>query len=369
MRYCVILIVLIALLGLSSCDRFEHAFQPDAEVDYAIELFTPLQTGFNQVTAADLAPAMAFYAEDYLHYGVTKSEWESQLHSLIAGVANPVFEVNFSSIATQNESNALANWHLKISNPATKTVLADSLYIGERLIKVNNKWLLKGNQNTCNPPVGKQRIIVEYITNIGCSYCPDVEAKLHELKAMYPNQFTYLTHQLSGPVAISDPLYDYYNAHSAPTSIIQGQYVLSSNNPEVLDQYYPLVQSLVELDTEMNYSMVSSTVSGNNVNGSIIISPIAAAFNQEFLVLNLAIVERTSTAVNVLGEPLTNVVLGRKRIDLSTADLSQPIAFTFNANVTIPADASLVVFAQRTPSPFANNAHIYSGSEFVLTGK
>jgi hypothetical protein len=369
MKYCIYALVLVALIGLSSCDRFEHAFQPAAVVDFNTELFSPLQAGFNQVTATDLSPAMAYYASDYLHYGITKSAWEATLQNLISGVANPQFEVSFSTTQLEGDNNALANWRLKISDPDTKTILADSLYVGERLVKVNGQWLLKGNQAACNPPVGKQHIIVEYVTNVGCSYCPLVEAKLHTLKQMYPTQFTYLTHQLSGPVMISDPLYAYYNAFSAPISIIQGQYKLSSANQDILDQYLPLVQGLVNIDTEMNYSLVSNQIEQNNISGSVLLSPIDAGFDQENLVLNLAIIDRVSTAVNVLNEPLTNVVIARKRIDISTTDLTQPIAFNIPTSVAIPNDASLVVFAQRTPSTFANNAHIYSGKEFVLTTK
>lgn len=367
MRYTLLFLSLLLALLLASCDRFEHSFQPGTEVDFSAELFSPLQEGFNQVTATDLSAAMSFYAEDYLHYGLGKSEWETSLNGIIAGVTNPQFAVSFSSTELQDDANALANWRLIISDPDSKAVLADSLYVGERLVKRDGKWLLKGNQSACVPPVGKQRIIVEYVTNIGCSYCPAVETVLHELRQMYPTQFSYLTHQFSGPVAINDPLYAYYNAYSAPVSIIQGQHKLSSGTQDVIDQYAPLVQSLIGIDTAMNYNVVSANVSGSNLSGSVFLDPVEDGFSQENLVLNLAIIERVSSATSVSGEPLTNVVLARNRIDISTADLSQPVSFDFSDNAALPNDASLVIFVQRTPATFSNNAIIYSGTEIVLT--
>jgi len=40
-----------------------------------------------------------------------------------------------------------------------------------------------------------------------------------------------------------------------------------------------------------------------------------------------------------------------------------------DANIIIPEDAALVVFAQKTPATFANNATIYSGLQYPLTVK
>lgn len=367
MKYTGFLLMLIAALFLFSCDRFEHTFTPVETQDFGILLFEPLQEGFNQATSSDLSPVMDFYAEDYMHYGHSKSDWRTTLQGIIAGVANPSFVVSFSEVQLQSETTALANWRLIISDSASKAVLADSSFVGERLILTQGSWLLKGNQSACIPPVAKQRVIVEYVTNIGCSYCPPVEEKLHELKLMYPNQFSYITHQLSGPVAISDPLYAYYNAYSAPVSIIQGEGILRSGTENILAQYIPLVQSLLNVDTQMNYSIVSTTVAGNNLSGSVHLTPVNSGFSQENLRLNLAIIDRVSTALNVQGDPLTNIVIARNRIDLDTVDLSQPINFNFSANVPIPNDASLVIFAQRTPAVFANDAHIYSGIELQLT--
>ncbi len=370
MKQAIYVLALAALLlGLASCDRYEHAFQPVTQVNFATELFTPLQTAFDGATASNLAPVMAFYADDYLQFGVNKATWENILHSAINGISQPQFEVTLAAAQLQNDTHAVANWRLKITDPATKAVVMDSSFVGENLIKTNDKWLLRGNQMSCNPPVAKQKVIVEYVTNIGCSYCPVVEAKLHELAALYPNQFIYLTHQLTGPVSIADALYQYYNAFSAPISIIQGLYKLTGGTQDVLDQYSPLVESLVQVDNPVIYQVFNPQITGTTVSGSIGITLQTAALPKTDLILNVALIEQVSSATSFSGENLTNVVLARKRFDITNANLAEPIEFSITDDHTLPDDLSLVVFAQTTPSPFANNATIHSGLLYPLNVK
>jgi len=368
MKKIVYVLLIIVLLGISSCDRFDHSFQPLEQVDFQEELFSPLQEAFNNATPEDLSSVMAFYAEDYKHFGITKSEWETKLHSIISPLINPVIQVSLITATLQNETNALANWRLTISDD-TKTVIADSLYTGERLRKENGKWLLRGNQCGCDPAAPTPKVIVEYVTNVGCSYCPAVENVLHNLSSQFGEDFIYLTHQLSGPVAFTDPLYAYYNAFSAPVSIIQGKHKLVGGTQDILDQYTPTVQSELDLLSQMDYRVINATVEEKNISGSVKLTPLSASFNQEELILNLVVIDLVSTAVNAEGEHLTNVVIGRKRIDISTRDLSDPVDFDMDANIIIPEDAALVVFAQKTPATFANNATIYSGLQYPLTVK
>ncbi len=58
------------------------------------------------------------------------------------------------------------------------------------------------------------------------------------------------------------------------------------------------------------------------------------------------------------------MVRGKSIVDLRTADLSQSVSFSVSfAGTTVPDDPALVIFAQRRPASFANNATILSGME------
>jgi hypothetical protein len=73
---------------------------------------------------------------------------------------------------------------------------------------------------------------------------------------------------------------------------------------------------------------------------------------------------KQSSFTNTQGEHLHNVVRGKSIVDLRTADLSQSVSFSVSfAGTTVPDDPALVIFAQRRPASFANNATILSGME------
>ncbi len=371
MRYLyVMLIVTLALL--SSCDRYEHNYTAPVVIDYGVELFTPLQTAFNLSDANDFSPVMVYYADDYLHFGISKGDWELELRTLITGIANPVFEVTMGNAMQQNETNAIANWSLKITDPASKIVIADSTFVGERLVKRNGKWLLKGNQMTCEPPVGKQLVIAEYFTQRNCQGCPDAEEKLKELELQYPQNFVYLEQHVSGGLEIpGDPTATYYRVYSQPTTVFNGSEKLSNSTPVILDQYQSLVDNYVLQDTPIRYQVQSvPEVSGREVSGAVMLTPLVN-IDQSDLVLHYVIIEEVSPYVNEYnaGVFLHNVVQARGSLSLSGVNLAEPVSFSVTAPRDLPEDIRLIVFAQKRPTSFKNNATIYGGLDVPLLSK
>jgi len=359
------LLLLAMLVGISSCDRFEHDFVPSQQVNFTTELFSPLQNDFNASTAADLSPAMAHYADDYQHYGTSKSEWQTMLEGMLAGVADPQFSVTVSSVQQQNETEALANWRLTITNPATRTVIADSLYTAERLRKVGDTWLLRGNQNTCNP-VRKQLVIAEYFTYNTCSYCPPFEVKLHELEAQYPGQFISVEHHIQNDLHLPQDLVNaYYGVYSAPGAVFQGTRKVTGSSDVSLALYQSHTDELVQIDEPIRYQVLSASVTGRDISASVQLTP-QMSLDQSNMVLNYVVIEETSSVNNAGGVPLHNVVRALGSQSLNGVDLNQPLAINFTSTVDLPEDIKLVVFAQSKPTPFANNATIYGGAVHAL---
>lgn len=367
-----LLIVMLALL--SSCDRFEHAYTAPVVTDIGeileTTLFNPMQTAFNQSTATDISLAMVYYADDYLQFGVSKSEWELELRTMLTGVANPVFDVSMDTAMQQNDTNALANWNLKITDPDTKRVVADSSFVGERLVKIGDKWLLKGNQMTCEPPVSKQLVIAEYFTFRTCPSCPPAEAKLRDLHAQYPNNFIYLEHHTSGGLEIAgDNTAPYYGAYSPPVSIFNGREKVTLSNAASLAQYQSLVDAYVLQDTPIKYQLTGTpTVSGRDLSGSVLLTPLAA-LDQSNVVLNYVIIEEVSPYTNVNGVNLHNVVRAKGSISLNGVNLANPINFNLTSTVDLPEDMRLVIFAQQKPTTFHNDATILGGIDIPLIRK
>lgn len=360
MKHYLVILLVVVVMGISSCDRFDHNFVPDEQENFATELFEPLEADFNISTAADLSPAMAHYADDYQHFGVTKNEWQTLLETYLAGVADPQFEVTFSNVQQQNDTEALASWRLLITDPATKAVLADSLYSAERLRKVDGKWLLRGNQNTCNP-VNKQLVIAEYFTFDTCPGCPDAEVKLHDLELQYPGQFIYLEHHIMNELHLPhDNTNLYYNVFSAPTSVFQGKEKVSQSNATSLALYQSHVDALVQIDEPIRYQLVNATISGRDLNASVRLLP-QITLDQANLELSYVLIEETSDHTNANGDPLHNVVRALGSQSLTGVDLNEPVSISLSSTVDLPTDLKLVVFAQHKPTPFANNSTIYGG--------
>ncbi|MDZ4182874.1 MAG: hypothetical protein U1B83_08365 [Candidatus Cloacimonadaceae bacterium] len=369
MRYALLALAVIALFAVG-CDRFSHDFLPPTVVDFETAFFTPMQAGFDGATASNMSPVMQYYADDYLHFGINKADREDFYQNILALNPSVNIEVTMINAQTQTDSTAIANWNLKISNTESKAVLVDSTFVGERLVKRSGNWLLRGNQFTCEPPVAKQRIILEYFSFLGCPNCPVVDALLHDLQELYPNQLSYLEYHISGPATVpGDNTFAYYGYSSVPAVVFQGQNKLIGSNPDILDLYQPMVQSLMTVDSPMSYQEITYNVSGQTINGSVRVTPQSGSFSFEGAWLTYVLIDRVSTYNNVEGIPLKNLVLAKGSIDISSVNTALPIDFSLVSSRPIPDDASLVIFVQRRPATFANNATIYSGVEFPIQAR
>ena len=363
-----LLIAALALLG--ACDRFEHEFAPQMITDLNVQLFTPLQSAFNESNAVNLSPVMAYYADDYLHYGINKSAWELTLRTMISGVANPVFEVSMGNSQQLNSDNAIVNWRLKISDPDSKRVIADSTFVGERLLKQNGHWLLKGNQLTCEPTTEKQLVIAEYFTFASCDNCPPAEEKLKALQLQYPQNFIYLEQHTSGPLQIAgETTPSYYGAYSPPVSIFNGMVKVTQSVAASLALYQSQVDQLVTVDTPIRYLVQNPPTINAGVLSCSVKLNVLADLDPANMVLNYVVIEEESPYSNTHvtdGSKLHNVVLARGRMDISSSNLAEPVNFSLNVPQSLPEDARLDVFAQKRPTPFQNNATILGGLSLPL---
>jgi len=360
-------LLLLALLVLTACDRFEHEFAPPVQTNFEAQLFTPLETAFNAGGIQSLPTVMSYFSDDYLHNGFTKQDRQSWLEGIYTQVANPVVEVTLINSQQTSATSANANWRLLISTPG-RAVLADSTFTGDTLIKSDAMWQIRGNRAACSVPDPKQTVILEYFTFLGCPNCPPVEAKLHELQLEHIGRLSYLEHHTTGPLMVNgDPTYSYYAPGSVPVTMFQGETRIAGSGADVIASYGPLVDNLLEIDSPMLYQNLQYSISGQSVSGSIGLQPTQNGFTQDDLYLCAVLIEKQSSFTNTQGEHLMNVVRGKSIVDLRTADLSQPISFNVAvAGTSIPDDPAIVIFAQRRPATFANNASILSGIEMPL---
>ncbi|MDD4224618.1 MAG: hypothetical protein PHD87_08555 [Candidatus Cloacimonetes bacterium] len=364
-KFAIPALILLAALFAAGCDRFPHDFEPPDVVDFNLELFTPLNQALQEQPAAGIEAVMDFFAEDYIHFGINKADRRVWLEGIFQAQPTAVAGATLLASDQLSDSTAVANWKLTITD--SKGVIVDSTFTGENLAKREGHWLLRGNQNSCTPPVVKQRVIIEYFTFLGCPNCPEVEAELHDLQLAYPGQLSYLEHHVSGPLTVSgDETYAYYGPFSVPTSILGGEVMLTGSSADIISSYEPEVQTLANLDSVFEYTNLSFSVDGQTISGSLNLNLLSEPFQQQDLVLNCVLIERESSFNNTQGQPLRNVVRAKSVQSIGALDLSEPVSFSLTSSVPIPDDASLVIFAQNKPVIFGNNASIYGGIEVAL---
>ncbi len=370
MKNTVYIILLALILLAAGCDRFTHEFRPPESTDFGAALFTPMDAALDAAGTDGVSAVMDFYADNYLHFGITRTDRQMWLEDIYTLDPGALAQVSLLASEQQTDTLAVANWRLLITSADTRTVLADSTFTGERLVKRANRWLLKGNQMVCSVPNPNQHVVLEYFTFLGCPNCPPVEAKLHELQLQYGDQLSYLEHHTTAPLAVpGDGTYAYYGQPTAlplPSTIFQGQTVLPGSSTETLDSFGPLVASLATIETPIRYSNLLFNTDGDQVTGSVRITPLLDGFSLQDKALSAVLIEKESVFTNTQGEHMRNIVRGKSVISLASADLDEPVPFSVSAVSPRPDDLSLVIFVQHKPTAFANNATILGGVEIAV---
>jgi len=363
-KFAIPVLVVLAALFVAGCDRFAHNFQPPEEVDLQTGLFDPLNQALQNQPEAGIESVMVHFAEDYLHFGLNKSDRRAWLEGIFQAQPNAISEAGLLYSNLTTDSTAVAKWRLTIRE--SEGVIVDSTFVGENLVKRNGHWLLRGNQLISEPPAVKQRVIIEYFTFLGCPNCPAVEAELHNLQLAYPGQLSYLEHHISGPLTVTgDETYDYYGPFTVPTSILGGGVMLTGSSADIISSYAPEVEALANIDSRIIYSELSYTVDGQTISGTVRLD-MPDPFTHTDMVLNCVLIERESSFTNTQGQPLRNVVRAKSVKVIGNLDFPNTVSFSLNSAVPIPDDASLVIFAQHHPAFFGNNAIIYGGIEVEL---
>ncbi len=351
--------MLLLALTLMSCDRFEHDFTAQDAVDIHENFFLPLGAALATISASDMSAIEAIYRDDYLHNGVSKSERITWMQSFLNQDPDAVFSVSDQHYEKIDDNNALVNWHLTISSGG-KEILADSLFVGERVIRQGKPWLLYGNQ-TCVQETDQQLVIAQYFTFRTCPNCPPAEAELYMLQQQYPDNFIYLEHHTMMELMVpGDDTHQYYGAYSSPNTVFQGMEKVSGGAAGNVALYQPIVENLLATDEPISYEITDLTYADKSVSAMVHMQP-RLDIPRENLVLNYVIITDEVDYVNAVGDPLHNVVRAVGSISLAESDLEAGIPIQLTGHESLPQDFKLVVFAQNKPQPFENNSTIYGG--------
>ncbi len=365
MRYISIILILAALFVVSACDRFDHDFET---LNFKAELFTPMQNAM--MHPEDLSTLMAFYADDYMHNAATKADREQFFHSLYTLYGD---EIALEPVLqSYNHHNQSLTWELRVWDTTwvPSRLVAVIPFNDEKVMKVGDAWKLYGNRIADIEQGDKRRLVFETFTFTTCPNCPQVENVLHGLASLYPTQFSYLEYHFNDPLAIpaTAQTFGYYGFSVMPATILNGESKIIGGDPSHLEQIRSAAEALIGTSTEIFLEDIQTTfTTGTGLEGSLnlVTQP---GFDLADLNLRFHLIERSSETTNSTGNACTNVVLASGKLDVSAANLAQPISFNLPFTGSLPSDAALIIFVQRMPSPWADNAPILNAREIDLAG-
>ena len=226
-------LLLITLILIFSCDRFDNNFKNNPSVtEQVTEFFTSFGDSLSVLQPANVPEIMNFYHDDYLNNGVTKSDVEKFYNSVFALADS----VEISSELESSDENLNINWNLLVKNAVTDSVLLDSL-ITDKLIENRGDYLFYGNQIT-PPTAEKQKALVQLFTGTWCPNCPYGEEALYDLSQELGDSFYFLEVHIQDELALGSnyDLMNFYGIGSLPTAVFQGQTSINGANESVIPE-------------------------------------------------------------------------------------------------------------------------------------
>ncbi|RLC50773.1 MAG: hypothetical protein DRI23_06360 [Candidatus Cloacimonadota bacterium] len=357
MKKSLFILLIISLLIIIACDRFEHKFEPVViEENYVIDFFNSFADSISNFPA-NIPEILSFYNDDYNNNGVTKNDIEN-FYTGFTLVNTPI---SLEATIIDTTENHDIQWRL-LATELSGTVFMDTL-ITDVLLPTTESFEFYGNQ------ANMRNVVVELFTGQWCPNCPNAEEALHNLKMQYGSRFSYVEYHYYDDLESSfvTDLFSYYpNNGGLPFGIVNGnEHLLYSANSiteaqaEIESAITPLmVEPLSVVLTDLQTNLTDISLSGSvqiEIDSSIatdnlkLVAVLMDDFNDEYL--------------NNHGEPHFNIALKRITVDISTLNLDDPVEFSItdldvlpdwymDTAAGLPEDLTLVIWVQKLDSSY-----------------
>ncbi len=358
MKKYMFLVLLIAGLMFTACDRFDNNLTKPSEESH--EVGDLIVSTFESLDAEDLEPLDALFHEDYLYDGIDKEARIAEITALFEGAENLSFEVKVTSEKHTGSMNAELDWQLLAFDDEEPCY--EELFTAEKAIKEDGSWQLLGNlvDSDEDEDTPTQLVIAEYFTFVGCSNCPPVAQKLKDLAQAHSN-FIFLEHHTAPPYFVQgNDTYTYYGHPSIPSVVFQGQNLVSGNSDDALASYDVLMDQYTEESAAFEYTIEDLSISDETLSAKVVFSS-EDGIDFEDMYLNYVVVANEVSNPFNPAEIFNNVVRGIGRESITANDMNKPIDISVELPANMPSDGKLLIYIQKRPEGFDSNARIYSG--------
>ncbi|MCF7919009.1 MAG: hypothetical protein K9N06_03725 [Candidatus Cloacimonetes bacterium] len=253
-----VFLLIIPLLLLSSCDRFEHEpFKSAVLEGDMLSFFSALQSA----SADSLDGVMEWYSSGYLQDKQNKADIEHQYANYYLEYGN---DLQLLGNLEDYWKSGRVLWELQGTLPDRSTFLIAQQE--DYLHKEGDHYFFIGNQ--VSPPEldpSKPVILVQYFTATTCGNCPAASTKLSEMHDEYGEQMVILEYVAdSDPGSVYFPESIYYGG-AQPSAIFQGQYRVVGAGAANLQEYEARYQLAVSEELQFRFTSLDINVSGNTI--------------------------------------------------------------------------------------------------------
>ncbi len=352
----IVLLVIISLLAILACDRFDKPTVDNEEViDYqtiVTDFFNDFQAVSDTISADNVMYFMEFFHPEYLYDGLTKDDIQDLINSIFV-----VNEPRFIQVVMVENNQLNVEWKLRVTS--LNDVLVEEYIFDDAMLKVGEEYYLYGNQVE---PVEEDKLMVfaEIMTATWCSNCPDVEEVVHEYLSNNPNNFFYLEYHVMDSIAGEHEFFDsFYQQTSPPVTILQGQDLFIGNSD--VDSYSILLDQLKERDAELKLKNLTQFSNTENYQAQVDIEKLTSNdIDTSNMKLRWAFYDKVSEENNYVGDPCHNVVLTEGYFDISAEDLDTTFAISLDYPREVPEDLGIVFWLQTANDIHDENSFVHA---------
>ncbi|RLC51721.1 MAG: hypothetical protein DRH79_05785 [Candidatus Cloacimonadota bacterium] len=348
MKKYLFILLIISLLIIIACDRFEHKFEPDVQTENCIIEFFNTFADSIATFPANIPGIMTLYHDDYSNNGTTKQDMED-FYTSFTLINTPI---TLSATLIDTTLNNEIEWRL-IATELSGTVFMDTTFT-DVLLPTGDSFLFYGNQ------ADMKNIVVELFTGQWCTYCPNAEDALHNLKIQYGSRISYVEYHFNDYLASNTSPITYYPVTGFPFCIVNGNalsFVGAETVEEAQDNIENAMIPLLQEQPLISLSDLQAAVTDTLLTGSIKIELDTSLTSYNLKLVAVLLDDSNDQYLNHHGDPHLNIALHRTTLDISSHDLSEPVTFEIqnlddlpvwyiNNNAGLPDDLSLVIWIQ-----------------------
>lgn len=337
----VILVLIVLLIIMVSCDRYEHEPFSDVALEADMQVFF---TALSSATDDSLESVMAWYSEDYLNDKDNKADIEHQ-YAIYFDEYGDDYEISGELNGYWN--NNRIEWTLVGTSSDTSIVIAE---YDDYLRAENGTYKFFGNQ--VSPPEldpSRPVVLVQYFTSEFCGNCPVSSLKLEEMEDEYGEQIVLIEYvSSSDPGGLYSPESDYYGVIQQPSSIFSGEFKIVGAGEANLGEYESRYAQITERDIDFRFTEMDLTAGLSSIDVSVsweMINEIAA----EELMIKAVILEE-DPGLNYVFD--NSVYFSNRAIagyEEAFNGETTEVIFTIESSIEMPEDCSVVVWLQNLP--------------------